>query len=263
MKLQILIINQLLINILIRRLKEIQKKKKFTFSKLQLDKIDYFLEKNNFDQINSNELIYFIKNAIYERESSKLFFSKIIDQIFTELKKLTKRIRLNNLNLSYLNIKKILDLYDKYTHTEIATDIKKDIIENKKKYYFNKRFNLPNIIIDPHDIFYFSEENASPTFITTKIINSKPFYIKKINKNLDLENRIICIKNADPGFDFIFNHKIKGLITAFGGPNSHMSIRCNEFALPAAIGIGEKKFNQLITKDYLYLNCEKKIISYL
>ena len=239
------------------------KKKKFNFSKLQLDKIDYFLEKNNFDQINSNELIYFIKNAIYERESSKLFFSKIIDQIFTELKKLTKRIRLNNLNLSYLNIKKILDLYDKYTHTEIATDIKKDIIENKKKYYFNKRFNLPNIIIDPHDIFYFSEENASPTFITTKIINSKPFYIKKINKNLDLENRIICIKNADPGFDFIFNHKIKGLITAFGGPNSHMSIRCNEFALPAAIGIGEKKFNQLITKDYLYLNCEKKIISYL
>ena len=50
----------------------------------------------------------------------------------------------------------------------------------------------------------------------------------------------MCIENADPGFDFIFSHNIKGLITAFGGPNSHMSIRCNEFGIPAAIGIGEK-----------------------
>ena len=85
--------------------------------------------------------------------------------------------------------------------------------------------------------------------------------MKEITKNLSLDNKIICIKNADPGYDFIFNHKIKGLITAFGGPNSHMSIRCNEFLLPAAIGIGEKKFEQLTKKNNIYLNCKKKILS--
>ena len=82
-----------------------------------------------------------------------------------------------------------------------------------------------------------------------------------MTKNLKLNNKIICIENADPGYDFIFNHKINGLITAFGGPNSHMSIRCNEFSIPAAIGIGEKKFHQLLNKNSLYLNCKKKMLS--
>jgi phosphoenolpyruvate-protein kinase (PTS system EI component) len=78
---------------------------------------------------------------------------------------------------------------------------------------------------------------------------------------LNIENKIVCIESADPGYDFIFNHKINGLITAFGGPNSHMSIRCNEFNIPAAIGIGEKKFHQLIKNNTLYLNCEKQMLS--
>ena len=37
-----------------------------------------------------------------------------------------------------------------------------------------------------------------------------------------------------------------------------MSIRCNEFGIPAAIGVGEKKFQQLQKNHSLYLNCEKK-----
>ena len=39
-----------------------------------------------------------------------------------------------------------------------------------------------------------------------------------------------------------------------------MSIRCNEFSIPAAIGIG-KKFHQLLNKNSLYLNCKKKMLS--
>ena len=139
--------------------------------------------------------------------------------------------------------------------------MKKKSIENKKTYFYCQNLNLPNIILNKKDIYFFEERKASPTFITTKEIISEFKYIKKDFKNMNLKNKIVCIENADPGFDFIFNHDIKGLITAFGGPNSHMSIRCNEFNLPAAIGIGEKKFQQLIIKNSVYLNCEKKILS--
>ena len=76
-----------------------------------------------------------------------------------------------------------------------------------------------------------------------------------------MNNKIVCIEYADPGYDFIFNYKINGLITAFGGPNSHMSIRCNEFSIPAVIGLGEKKFQQIIKHNRLYLNCNKKILT--
>ena len=96
-------------------------------------------------------------------------------------------------------------------------ELKKNILSNRKTYEFNQYFNLPNIILNKKDIYYYEENQASPTFITNKIISSKFVNLKKMTKNLKLNNKIICIENADPGYDFIFNHKINGLITAFGG----------------------------------------------
>lgn len=241
--------------------KKIIKKRKFNFSKDQLQKINLLIKKNKFNNLNATDLIKFIKSAIYERESSKLFFSKVINEIFEELKILSNRISLDKKDIQYMNFKSILELYQKFSHKNIIDNIKKEINENKKNYLFNLNFNLPNIIVDPKSVYFFQELNASPTFITNQTTIGKISYIKKINKKFNLDNKIICIENADPGFDFIFNHKIKGLVTAFGGPNSHMSIRCNEFSIPAAIGIGEKKFQILKKNSSVYLNCEKKILT--
>jgi len=235
--------------------------KKFKLNQSHKTLINKFLKLNNFKDINANQLLFFIENSIYQRESSKLFFTKIIDEIFIQIKLLFKRIKLNQKNIQHLNFNKILDLYGNFSYKDIFFELKKDIEENKNNYNFNQNFNLPNIITNKNDIYFFEEQNASPTFITNKIVASKFIHLVKFSQKFDLKNKIICIENADPGYDFIFNHKINALITAFGGPNSHMSIRCNEFGLPAAIGIGEKKFHQLIKNNTLYLNCEKKMLS--
>ena len=69
------------------------------------------------------------------------------------------------------------------------------------------------------------------------------------------------IENADPGYDFVFNYDIKGLITKFGGANSHMAIRCAEFNLPAAIGCGEQIFDSLKNRaQKIILDCLKNKI---
>lgn len=54
-----------------------------------------------------------------------------------------------------------------------------------------------------------------------------------------LRDAIVVLRQADPGFDWLFDFGIAGLITAWGGANSHMAIRCAEFGLSAAIGCGE------------------------
>ena len=54
--------------------------------------------------------------------------------------------------------------------------------------------------------------------------------------------------------------KINGLITKYGGINSHMAIRCAELNLPAAIGVGNDLFNQIIQTNKLLLDCESKKI---
>ena len=43
----------------------------------------------------------------------------------------------------------------------------------------------------------------------------------------------------------LYLRNIKGFITAFGGANSHMSIRALEQDIPAVIGVGIDKFNKL------------------
>ena len=60
------------------------------------------------------------------------------------------------------------------------------------------------------------------------------------------ENKIICIEGADPGYDWVFTKNIAGLITKFGGANSHMAIRSAEYGIPAAIGCGEQTFDRII-----------------
>ena len=83
-------------------------------------------------------------------------------------------------------------------------------------------------------LFFFEKSNK------INFIGSKPVSLDlvKFSKNeiKNLKGKIVCIASADPGYDFIFNHEIGGLITKFGGANSHMSIRCAELGLPAYWG---------------------------
>ena len=147
----------------------------------------------------------------------------------------------------------------KIVKNQLLADIKK----NKKDFYFNKNFNVPNIIIKKEDIYsFFKKKNNVHTFITDKKIMSNVVCLdnKLIRKNIN--NKIVCILNADPGYDFIFTKKINGLITEFGGPNSHMSIRCNELQVPAAIGVGGHIYEKISKSDFIELDCNIKKISY-
>ena len=40
----------------------------------------------------------------------------------------------------------------------------------------------------------------------------------------------------------------------FGGINSHMAIRCSELGIPAAIGVGERMFNEISKSRISRLN---------
>ena len=64
-------------------------------------------------------------------------------------------------------------------------------------------------------------------------------------------------------YDFLFSRNIRGLITKYGIVNSHMSIRCSELNIPAAIGVGEKKYNELLKSKIVNLDCITKKLDIL
>ena len=80
-------------------------------------------------------------------------------------------------------------------------------------------------------------------------------------KGSNLNDAIVCIPNADPGFDWLFSHNISGLITTWGGLNSHMAIRAGELNIPAIIGAGEILYKIWSNSKILHLDCvNKKVI---
>lgn len=62
-----------------------------------------------------------------------------------------------------------------------------------------------------------------------------------------LQGAVVLVSKADPGFDWLFDYGIVGLITQWGGANSHMAIRCAEFGLAAAIGCGPSVYARALS----------------
>ena len=75
-----------------------------------------------------------------------------------------------------------------------------------------------------------------------------------------LSGKIVIISQADPGYDWLFGYNISGLITQYGGANSHMAIRSAELGLPAAIGVGEKIYEDLRSAKIIELDCLNQIL---
>ncbi len=114
--------------------------------------------------------------------------------------------------------------------------------------------NQGNMVSQP----YFQANKTKPNFISNKKTISKSTYILKESSNLN--NKIILIENADPGYDWLFSKGISGLITKYGGANSHMAIRSAEIGIPAAIGVGEILFDKLKSYKMIELDSLNKVI---
>lgn len=235
-----------------------KKKSNFNLSRQKINNIKKILNKNNIE-LNTQELFDYLKQSITSREYSKFIFTKYVDLILKKIENLAKKNGLSKKQVSFLELKDILKLHKKnYT----SKQIKQKLFVNKEKYNINLNIRLPMLLVDPQGVDVIPFQVSSPNFIGAKKVFSKMTHISNNSnvKKISLNKKIILIENADPGFDWLFNFNIKGLITKFGGSNSHMAIRCNELKIPAAIGIGEKIFEEIKHKEQIILNCPLKRI---
>ena len=118
---------------------------------------------------------------------------------------------------------------------------------------------LPATISDIGHLDLHHESAARPNFVTRKIVTGR-VVTSKCLFSTDLRDSIIVVESADPGWDWLFSNKIAGLITCYGGANSHMAIRAAELSLPAAIGVGETKFRWCSTLSVLQLTFAQQIV---
>lgn len=116
------------------------------------------------------------------------------------------------------------------------------------------------VIAEPRDVWSFEWPKASPNYITQKQVTAA---VTHCAEHGGLDGKIVCIPNADPGYDWLFAYPIAGLITAWGGVNSHMAVRAGELGLPAVIGAGQTLYQLWSGARRLHIDCASQRVEVL
>ena len=227
----------------------------FELSENKNRKITEVLEKCGFG-ISGFELLDFVKESIIAREYAKFAFTCTISNVLEIISCWGEENGLSREELSYIDIETLLDTRTVTKGRSLESHLRQKYQEGKNEHDVTLALHLPYIIDTPDDVTVIPLLLSRPNFITNKTIRGK---ILEIDGHFDdahlLDDKILLIEGADPGYDWIFSRPILGLITKFGGVNSHMAIRCAEFGLPAVIGCGEQIFDRLMRTRYVELNC--------
>jgi len=240
------------------KLRETKPHSSFNLDDETENRINQALKTNglNFD---ARELLDFIRIALELRESSKFEFTKNLSDALELIASAGEQMGFTREELAMLKIDEITTKYAK-TKEELTSFWKKAIFERNKEIEIYNRIELPPIIFSEKDFDVIRYYSPRPNYITDKRISGKIAAVPRGKaENIDMENKIVIIENADPGYDWIFTKNPAGLITKYGGVASHMSIRCAEFGIPAAIGCGSL-FDTLKNVGEIILDCKSKKI---
>jgi len=230
---------------------------KFSFSTNQLREIKKLLKEYGFG-ITSNQLLKYIKDATKAREYAKFVFTRNISDALEILAAWGEEIGLSREELSYLQLKDVLDALNVSQGRELEQHLRGLAAEGRNTHEITLAIRLPYLIEKSEDVSVVPLFLNKPNFITHKTVRgSYVFMDEKSESAQDITDKIVLIENADPGFDWIFSRRLTGLITKFGGANSHMAIRCAEFGLPAAIGCGEQIFDRVLRARAIEINCSE------
>jgi len=206
------------------------------------------------------EVLSFIRRSIQGREEAKFLYSKNISDALMLISQWGKQEKIIRSDLAFLSIQECIKLMGDVTDGKKCDHIHCTIAFAKHEYERDQQVIMPPLITHPVDIEHVQSLGSRPNFITTKKVQSPVVHIESAGKTKNIDNKIVMIESADPGFDWIFTHPIKGLITKYGGAASHMAIRCAEFDLPAAIGVGQQ-FEALQQKHTVCIDCANHSLS--
>lgn len=213
-------------------------------------------------QMDSHDILPFIKSVLEAREQAKFELSKAVSAVLESIAGVGQVLGFTREEMSFLSV---VDLQkaSRLSPNHVPGFLKKRIEVGRGAFETTKLILLPSIICSLQDLEFIEHPVSRPNFVTGKMVQGVIQWIgpgENVNPNL-VKEKIIVIENADPGYDWIFAAGIKGLITCYGGVASHMAIRCAEFGLPAAIGCGQSYFSQLPKSGEVRLDCDARKIS--
>ncbi|WP_293233140.1 PEP-utilizing enzyme [Paludibacterium sp.] len=203
-------------------------------------------------------LLDFLQAGIELRELAKFHFTRNLSDALALIAECGSRWGFEREELAYCDIAVFKELH--IAAVDPREMLLRSIEQGKQHYRETLAVSLPPLIATPDDVWAFEWPATAPNFITQKQASAP---VAGSEDRQRLAGAIVCIPNADPGFDWLFAYPIAGLVTAWGGVNSHMAIRAGELGLPAVIGTGEQLYQRCCAAKRLFLDCSGRRIEVL
>jgi choline kinase len=200
----------------------------------------------------------FVRAAIAGREDGKFVFTRSLSAALEALAGFGASVGLEREDLAHLRIEDLLRARDaladpwSFLHHRVA--------EGVDAHHVTQGVALPGQIASVADLTCFEQITAEPNFVTRQAVEA-PTVVSPSGPGVDVADHVVLIPSADPGYDWLLARGITGLITMFGGANSHMAVRAAECSLPAAIGVGETRYEQLAGARVIRLDCGARTIT--
>lgn len=200
----------------------------------------------------------FCRRAIEGREFAKFVFTRNLSAAIEALADFGACHFLSREEMAHIRIQ---DLYAlrAASGNNLTRRLKELAAEGHDEAALTQSICLPGQIRSELDLVCFEQLRAQPNFISEGKVRAEVLCLStQSGADVRPAGKIVVTPNADPGFDWLFAHRIAGLVTMYGGANSHMAIRAAEFRLPAAIGVGEMLYEQVSRAEMIELDCASR-----
>ncbi len=210
-------------------------------------------------EVGPDALLAFMRGAICGREHGKFVFTKSLSDLLVLLEQLGARFGVSRDDLSHLDIGAVLALYAELGAEDVDAVLVADIARGKRAHAVTRALRLPHLIARPEDVYEFTLGDAEPSFVTLGRVHAETLAEAELG-HVDPAGKVVFVRSADPGYDWLFARKIAGLVTEHGGANSHMAIRAAELGVPSVIGCGEQLFDGLSRAKVIEIDCANRVV---
>lgn len=233
----------------------------FSLAPKQRAELEQLLSAEGLGEIGVEDLLKYCAEAIAGREYGKFVFTRSVSAMLELIATYGESHGLSREEMSHVPLEALMEIGRTSSPSTIEDKLRNIATENANHHHLTSAVRLPQVLFDEAGVHIVPFQTSQPNFVTSKDVSAGAVHLRLGEPVPPLTGQIVLVENADPGYDWIFAHSIAGLVTKYGGANSHMAIRCAEFGIPAAIGCGEQLFDSLTKADHISFDCSVGFIS--
>jgi len=232
----------------------------FELTAAEAHALQELLVESGLDVLAPGNLMKYAAQAIAAREDVKFLFSRALSDALSLLTQWGEAQGLSRDDVSFIEWPRIARTLQKPLMADMDNHFL-DIAEAARRSMAAAHaFRLGHLVYGVRDLHVATLNRSVPNFVGLGSATARVITLEaNTPTSVSLKGKVVCIANADPGFDWIFTREPAALVTCFGGANSHMAVRCAEFGLPAAIGCGEQLYERLVHAGMVEINCAAKV----